>query len=45
MDRAALIPHSHPSPMRIAHLRQHLRDLGAKPRHLDHLLHEWCNLK
>ncbi len=35
-----LILTSH-SPMRIAHLRQRLRDLGAKPCHEDRLLRGW----
>ena len=36
-----LAPHS---PARIAHLRQRLRDLGAKPCHEDRLLRGWSQL-
>ncbi len=35
-----MIPAS-PSPLRIAHLRQHLRELGCKPCHEDRLLRGW----
>jgi len=38
-----LIPASH-SPIRISHLRQRLRDLGAKPCHEDRLLRGWSQV-
>ncbi|MDP1995980.1 MAG: hypothetical protein Q8J90_02175, partial [Gallionella sp.] len=38
-----MIPASH-SPLRIAHLRQRLRDLGAKPCHEDRLLRGWTQV-
>jgi 23S rRNA (adenine2503-C2)-methyltransferase len=38
-----LIPAS-PSPLRITHLRQRLRDLGAKPCHEDRLLRGWSQM-
>jgi len=41
--RTQLTPASH-SPLRIAHLRQRLRDLGAKPTHEDRLLRGWCQV-
>ncbi len=39
-----LTPASH-SPLRIAHLRQRLRELGTKPSHEDRLLRGWCQLR
>ncbi|MDO8311203.1 MAG: hypothetical protein Q7T25_04620, partial [Sideroxyarcus sp.] len=41
--KPTLIPASH-SPMRIAQLRQRLRDLGAKPCHEDRLLRGWTQV-
>ncbi len=38
-----MIPASH-SPLRISHLRQRLRDLGAKPCHEDRLLRGWSQV-
>jgi len=38
-----LIPAAH-SPLRIAHLRQRLHDLGAKPCHEDRLLRSWSQV-
>src|SRR3990167_3454271 len=41
--KPTLTPASY-SPMRIAHLRQRLRDLGAKPCHEDRLLRGWSQV-
>jgi len=41
--RLTLFPAPH-SPLRISHLRQRLRELGAKPCHEDRLLRGWSQV-